>query len=196
MIKYLGAVAALALWSGAAEARVVTIEYATTTGILGGDVSGRFTFDTRTAFSERRIVQGIETANYGGSPTWVHTFDLFGEVFTRPMFIQISDQFFGDLIQFFSEVPGIPVSVAFTLQYGVGARPTLDLPETGYEDAVLSAVTFYGVSGPISGDLARYSVSYANSVPEPATWAMMIGGIGMVGGALRRRSRNALAAAA
>jgi hypothetical protein len=24
-------------------------------------------------------------------------------------------------------------------------------------------------------------------VPEPTTWAMMIGGIGMVGGAMRRR---------
>ena len=27
----------------------------------------------------------------------------------------------------------------------------------------------------------------AGAVPEPATWAMMIGGIGMVGGAMRRR---------
>jgi hypothetical protein len=27
----------------------------------------------------------------------------------------------------------------------------------------------------------------AGAVPEPATWAMMIGGVGMVGGALRRR---------
>jgi hypothetical protein len=32
----------------------------------------------------------------------------------------------------------------------------------------------------------------SNFVPEPATWAMMIAGFGMVGGALRRR-RTALA---
>jgi len=34
------------------------------------------------------------------------------------------------------------------------------------------------------------------AVPEPATWAMMIAGFGMIGGALRRRSRGAQLAAA
>jgi hypothetical protein len=33
------------------------------------------------------------------------------------------------------------------------------------------------------------------SVPEPATWAMMVGGFGLVGGALRRRQRSMLSAA-
>ena len=33
----------------------------------------------------------------------------------------------------------------------------------------------------------EYTVAGAGTVPEPATWAMMIGGIGMVGGAMRRR---------
>nr|WP_084192404.1 PEPxxWA-CTERM sorting domain-containing protein [Parasphingorhabdus marina] len=27
------------------------------------------------------------------------------------------------------------------------------------------------------------------AVPEPATWAMMIGGFGLVGGAMRRRKK-------
>ena len=31
-----------------------------------------------------------------------------------------------------------------------------------------------------------------SAVPEPATWGMMIGGLGMVGGALRRRKRAAV----
>lgn len=34
----------------------------------------------------------------------------------------------------------------------------------------------------------------AGAVPEPATWAMMIAGFGMVGASLRRRSRTAVAA--
>lgn len=34
------------------------------------------------------------------------------------------------------------------------------------------------------------------AIPEPATWAMMIGGFGMMGGALRRRSRAAHVTAA
>jgi hypothetical protein len=31
------------------------------------------------------------------------------------------------------------------------------------------------------------TASTAGAVPEPATWAMMIGGMGVVGGAMRRR---------
>lgn len=34
------------------------------------------------------------------------------------------------------------------------------------------------------------------AVPEPATWAMMIGGFGLVGGAMRRRARRGLAVTA
>lgn len=33
----------------------------------------------------------------------------------------------------------------------------------------------------------NYTVNVISAVPEPATWAMMIGGIGMIGGAMRRR---------
>ncbi len=47
-------------------------------------------------------------------------------------------------------------------------------------------------SGYILGKLSLYTD--ASNVPEPATWALMIGGFGMVGGAARRR-RNAIVAA-
>ena len=36
------------------------------------------------------------------------------------------------------------------------------------------------------------SIALSNAVPEPATWAMMIGGFGLVGGAMRRRGRMAV----
>ncbi len=36
-------------------------------------------------------------------------------------------------------------------------------------------------------------LSYANAVPEPASWAMMIGGFGLIGGTMRRRRRAAAA---
>ncbi|WP_223799135.1 PEPxxWA-CTERM sorting domain-containing protein [Sphingomonas nostoxanthinifaciens] len=37
----------------------------------------------------------------------------------------------------------------------------------------------------------KYSITISNApaVPEPASWAMMVGGFGVVGGAMRRRQR-------
>ncbi len=44
------------------------------------------------------------------------------------------------------------------------------------------------ISGVSFGNKATFAGNFnVAAVPEPATWAMMIGGIGMVGGAMRRR---------
>jgi hypothetical protein len=48
---------------------------------------------------------------------------------------------------------------------------------------------------PSSGDYAYTGEVYYNAVPEPASWAMMIAGFGMVGTAVRRRRRAMFAAA-
>lgn len=42
---------------------------------------------------------------------------------------------------------------------------------------------------PLGGELSGRAV--IGSVPEPATWALMIGGFGVVGGAMRRRAASA-----
>ena len=42
-------------------------------------------------------------------------------------------------------------------------------------------------SGPGELNTKNYAFSIAGAAPEPATWAMMILGFGMVGGAMRRR---------
>jgi hypothetical protein len=49
--------------------------------------------------------------------------------------------------------------------------------------------SFGSPSGIFSGNGQEhgFALSTAGAVPEPATWAMMIGGFGMVGGAMRRR---------
>lgn len=39
----------------------------------------------------------------------------------------------------------------------------------------------------------RGGISLALSVPEPGTWALLIAGFGVIGGAMRRRARGALA---
>jgi hypothetical protein len=56
------------------------------------------------------------------------------------------------------------------------------LSDAGYSTAVQNASTF--------GSLLQ-----AGAVPEPSTWAMMLVGVGVIGGALRRRGKAALAAA-
>ena len=54
----------------------------------------------------------------------------------------------------------------------------------------------YLVSDDGDGPNQSYLVklTYTGAVPEPATWAMMIGGMGIAGGALRRRRTAAVAA--
>ncbi len=59
-----------------------------------------------------------------------------------------------------------------------GSWNTLDLPANKAGNYPgLSHLTFFGSEGGVPG------------VPEPATWAMLIAGFGMVGASLRRRSK-------
>ena len=61
-------------------------------------------------------------------------------------------------------------------------------------DISFTTVTFLNPLGGIQNDrLSLDNLTFASStvtaaVPEPATWAMMIAGFGLVGGAMRRRS--------
>ena len=59
---------------------------------------------------------------------------------------------------------------------------------------VLAGQTFGAYVGSTDGSFGRGQISFGAGaggiVPEPATWAMMIGGIGAAGGALRRRKAN------
>ena len=62
-----------------------------------------------------------------------------------------------------------------------GTAPLVDTTNDGVPGQLLFQVRNGGVVVPPVG-----------GVPEPATWAMMLGGFGMVGGALRRRQRTAV----
>ena len=53
--------------------------------------------------------------------------------------------------------------------------------------------TFDTASGGDLGELE--TITYATAAPEPATWAMLIAGAGVLGIATHRRRRAALAAA-
>lgn len=68
--------------------------------------------------------------------------------------------------------------------------------DDGMFDGVASPLANYAYTG--SGNWNQYSAlnvgvqieSGTGAVPEPATWAMMIGGFGMVGGSMRYRRRK------
>lgn len=69
----------------------------------------------------------------------------------------------------------------------------------GYNRQDLSAFTnissvLLTTADPLGLSYDNFSFQVSNAVPEPATWAMMIGGFGLVGAAMRRRQRVAYAA--
>ena len=65
------------------------------------------------------------------------------------------------------------------------------LDPNGYSESPLYDVH----TGVVTGDLAFINLGLpsVSAAPEPATWAMMIGGFGLAGGSLRRRRSKAFA---
>ena len=110
----------------------------------------------------------------------------------------------------------VGASAGFGCSTGLGAREVNiaggDSGGPGFVDGKLASVNSYGLSfGTAFGDyrtglnsswgeFSGYVPIYIHKewlggvVPEPATWAMMIAGFGLVGGALRRRRSVALSA--
>lgn len=65
------------------------------------------------------------------------------------------------------------------------------LPSTGF-DPMHYAWSIWPRSGSVGGlatisDFAPDNATLAANVPEPAAWSLMVGGFGLIGGALRRR---------
>lgn len=55
-------------------------------------------------------------------------------------------------------------------------------------------ITFAGRNDPSYNTLTNVSITQSSAAPEPASWAMMLGGFGLVGGAMRsRKSKIAFA---
>jgi hypothetical protein len=68
-------------------------------------------------------------------------------------------------------------------------EPTALTELWGFTPFEIAAGTYtLTISGKSFGDKATFAGNFnVAAVPEPATWAMMVGGVGMVGGAMRRR---------
>jgi hypothetical protein len=75
--------------------------------------------------------------------------------------------------------------------YSVNAAGTARL--TGFEDTSGFYLFTANQDGTALGSFSATAIAAASAAPEPATWAMMIGGFGMAGVAMRRRRARAIA---
>ena len=90
--------------------------------------------------------------------------------------------------------PGfIPLGTVTTTQTNAWQHLTINFAGNANELVLYSSgggAEFYVdnvVSGAYNADLPPSSVTTHTSVPEPASWALMLGGFGLMGAALRRR---------
>ncbi len=142
------------------------------------------------------------TFNYMGSS---FTFGSNGQLFTGPITISTANggEFNTTLGEPSAYFPG-----RGTVSFGPGSSFAAFPTETAIRfsngenyfglRAVTNSGTFYGfayssdnilntIGFETVADATITATTMAGAVPEPATWAMMIGGMGVVGGAMRRR---------
>ncbi len=187
MTKFIGVLTALALVPSAASATVVTIDYSANV-VNQGTISGTLSFDTKKINLVRTQDLGVFKILTFESPSFLTSFNIYGTQFSGKYKVDYADLGArGQQYAFYTPVPGVPLNLNFILtSSNPGGAP---FPEFGYESVPLGQVSLVDqrTLQAVDGGLGLFTVSYANSVPEPATWAMMIGGFGMIGGALRRR---------
>nr|WP_250889979.1 alkaline phosphatase PhoX [Sphingobium nicotianae] len=107
-------------------------------------------------------------------------FDQFGDMWI------VEDNEPGDIWKTtWSGNPGVAATIArFASLASPGAEPT-----GLYFDINNPYIAYVNVQHPSDGVDRMIQFTFTPQVPEPATWAMMIGGLAMVGGTLRRRRR-------
>jgi hypothetical protein len=199
MLKKIALFTASLLAATSASATIVTIDWRAVdnTGV------GRVVYDSTTP----RDPQGDTTF---GTPfarqTLQSQWDFFGILYLLPAtpYVAYNQQSGTDTVNLltfttapgydFANLPGWQMFVTFATSQRIWGADG-GLPSSGIEtrDCGICGQAIFGIrdnDGLLYSQAITYTASYSNpvgAVPEPATWAMMIGGFGMVGGAMRRR---------
>jgi hypothetical protein len=204
------ALAALLATAATAAPAAVTIHFTGTTfegGSYSYSTAGGYDFAPATYAVEGTLL--IDTDNVNNGPFLTASFTSFGGTSPVMLLSGVAD----DLLEYDADPDFGTAGLTFAREFGPGEGVHQDsvlylyfggpLPLTlgGLPDfaaADLSLVTFsaYDTNGTNEDYFGRYSVGQVTSlqviedapaVPEPASWAMMVGGFGLIGGAMRRR---------
>lgn len=176
----------------------------TTNGLVPGDIDPGVTYSVPTPGQGEDFALFID-AGGGFTGGFLDGFDYGGDNFLNVTFDSAQGAFGFDTNNFMG---------AFTIVINSSAGPIFSQTFPGALD---DGLVFFGfqsdsadiVSLTIESTLAPFGNAFAidnftfngrpvielGGIPEPATWAMMITGFGMAGGALRRHKRSATAAA-
>lgn len=126
-------------------------------------------------FTDNVVVNGagddLVLFELGWPDTWLVTINGITQT--------VASSFTGQMVPVYSMTYGLNAAAIDLTSFGVASGGTIDslrlsfvlTPETQSTTALVGAIN-------------------SASVPEPATWAMMIGGFGLVGASLRRQRRS------
>lgn len=203
MKKYMiGAAAAMMAMTAASQASAVTVTFE---GLTGNTTYGQpltvsgLTFtnsQTATVGDQFYVIAGADSAN-GTNTLAPNYYDSTTTVTSTGLFtltsLQLSDAFdFGD--------DPFRVNFTFNTTSGVQTRTvTLDtvvgMQTATFNISGISSFSFVAVGSlydentvQLDNIIYTLATTPTPAVPETATWAMMIGGFGMMGGVMRRRA--------
>jgi hypothetical protein len=142
-------------------------------------------------FLDWSVTSGEFTLNRTNATITVDITDYFSTFFTNPL-VQITFHAAGN-------VGGVPLTIdgspSINITDGIGVNPDIrcgpynQICGTNFRNFNLGGGTFTKTFGDVGGGGGGGGGGGNAPVPEPATWALMLAGFGLVGIALRRRDQ-------